>query len=145
MVPVDKGAHMTAPARRPIGVTFIGVIGVLMGLLHILGGVLLILDQEDARIIHESGMSKDQLLAAGVVIALIGVIVVMLSLSLMGGSPLARLVFAFFVVLQIAGGLYSIVALSGEQQGTGAISMVLGLFVLFLLYGTEADREFFNA
>jgi hypothetical protein len=136
---------MTAPVQRPIGVTFIGVIGFVMGILHILGGVLIVLDYEDARLVRDSGMTHDQLLATGIVVGLIGIAVVVLSLALMGGSGLARFVFAFFVVLQVAGGLYSLVALSGEQQGAGAVSVVLGLFVLFLLYGTEADREFFSS
>ena len=135
---------MTAPVRRPIGVTFIGVIGVLMGMLHILGGVLVIIDRDDARLVHDSGMTQDQLLAAGIGIAIVGLAVLLLAMALLGGSPVARFVFAFFVVLQVAGGLYALVAYNGEQQATGAVSFVLGLFVLFLLYGSEADREFFH-
>jgi hypothetical protein len=136
---------MTAPVRRPIGVTFIGILGVLMGLFHILAGILIVLDHDDVKLIRDSGMSKDQLLAAGILIGLIGLAVFFLSLALMGGSGLARFVFAFFVVLQVAGGVYSLVAFSGEQQASGAVSVVVGLFVLFLLYGTEADREFFTS
>jgi hypothetical protein len=135
---------MTAPMRRPIGVTFIGVIGAIMGILHILGGVLVIIDRDDARLLHDSGMTQDQLLAAGIGAAIIGILVLMLAMALLGGSPFARLVFAFFVVLQVAGGVYALVAYNGEQQATGAVSLVLGLFVLFLLYGSEADREFFH-
>jgi hypothetical protein len=130
--------------RRPIGVTFIGILGVLMGLFHILAGVLIVIDRDDVHLIRESGMSKDQILAAGILIGLIGIAVLFLSMALMGGSSLARFVFAFFVVLQIAGGVYSLVAFNGEQQASGAVSLVVGMFVLFLLYGTEADREFFT-
>jgi hypothetical protein len=46
-------------------------------------------------------------------------------------------------VLNLAGGLYAMIAYSGEQRASGVVSAVFSVIVLWLLYGTEKDREFF--
>ena len=46
-------------------------------------------------------------------------------------------------VLNLAAGLYASVAYAGEQRATGLTAAVFSAIVLWLLYGTEKDREFF--
>jgi hypothetical protein len=73
----------------------------------------------------------------------LGVIGLFIAMALARGSRVARLLFGIWAVLEFAGGLYALVAYSGEQQASGAWSTAIGIIVLYLLYGSERDREFF--
>ena len=46
-------------------------------------------------------------------------------------------------MLNLAAGAYGAIAYSGEQRGSAVGSLVFSIIVLWLLYGTEKDREFF--
>ena len=48
-------------------------------------------------------------------------------------------------VLNLAAGAYAAIAYSGEQRASGVFSLVFSIIVLWLLYGTEKDRDFFAA
>jgi hypothetical protein len=71
------------------------------------------------------------------------VIVILLASALGRGSRGARIVFGIFAVLNLAGGLVAAFSYVGEQRTTGIVSAVIWAFVLYLLYGSERDREFF--
>jgi hypothetical protein len=128
---------------RPGGITLIVVLAVINALASIGGGIFVILDRDDIRLLRESGMTQNQLVAAGVAAIVLGVIGLWVALALGRGSSFARLLFGIWAVLQFAGGVYAAVALHGEQRAQGAISASIGLVVIYLLYGSERDREYF--
>jgi hypothetical protein len=82
---------------------------------------------------------------AGIAAIVIGVVYCLLASSLGRGSRTARLVFGIVAVLNLAAGAYGAIAYSGEQRASGVGSLVFSIIVLWLLYGTEKDREFFAA
>jgi hypothetical protein len=85
----------SAPSpSRPGGITFIVALAIISSLVHIAGGIWVIIDNDDHRLLRESG-------------------------------------------------LYELVALDGEQRASGAFSAAIGLLLLYLLYGSEKDREYF--
>ncbi|HEY8216193.1 MAG TPA: hypothetical protein VIH82_03605 [Acidimicrobiia bacterium] len=135
----------TSPQHRPGGITLIVVLAVISGVLNILGGIFVIIDRHDHRLINESGAHPDELLWAAILTIVVGIIVIMLASALGRGSRGARLVFGIFAVLNLAGGLVAAFSYVGEQRTTGIISAVIWAFVLYLLYGSERDREFFLA
>jgi hypothetical protein len=133
----------TSTPRRPGGITFIVALAIISSVVHIAGGIWVIIDNDDHRLLRESGLSEDQLAAAGAIAIILGVIGLMLALALSSGSRIARFVFGIWAVLAFAGGLYELVALDGEQRASGAFSAAIGLVLLYLLYGSEKDREYF--
>jgi hypothetical protein len=52
--------------HRPGGITLIVVLAWISGLLNILGGIFIIIDRHDSRLINESGASADELIWAGI-------------------------------------------------------------------------------
>jgi hypothetical protein len=129
--------------QRPGGITLIVVLAVISGILNILSGIFVIIDRHDHRLISESGATADELIWAGIFTIIIGVIVILIAGALGRGSRGARLVFGIFAVLNLAGGIVAEFSYVGEQRTTGIISAVIWAFVLYLLYGSERDREFF--
>ncbi len=133
----------TAPTYRPGGITLIMVLAIIGGIFEILGGIWIIIDRADHRLLNHSNLTENGLLGAGIVAILFGTIWILVALALGRGSRGARLVFGILAVLNLASGLYALVALHGEQQWSGAFQTAIAIIVLYLLYGSERDREFF--
>jgi hypothetical protein len=133
----------TTETHRPGGITLIMVLAVIAAIFDIVGGIWIIIDREDHRLLNESNLTENGLLGAGIAAIVIGVIYLLVALALGRGSRVARLLFGIFAVLNLAGGIYRLVALHGEQQWSGAFQAAFALIVLYLLYGSERDREYF--
>jgi drug/metabolite transporter (DMT)-like permease len=129
--------------ERPGTVTVVVVLAWIAGILNIVAGIFVIIDRHDRNLRVDSAHTPDELLVWGIVAIILGAIYVLLASALGRGSRTARLVFGIVAVLNLAGGAYAAIAYSGEQRGSGVGSMVLSIIVLWLLYGTEKDREFF--
>jgi hypothetical protein len=134
---------MSTVQQRPGGITLIVVLAVINALLSIAGGIFILLDNDDTRLLRHSGLTTNALSGAGVGIIIIGVIGLIVALALGRGSRIARLLFGIWAALNFVGGLYSAIALDGEQRAAGAFSAAIGFIVLYLLYGSEKDREYF--
>jgi hypothetical protein len=131
--------------ERPGTITLIVVLAWIAGILNIAAGIFVIIDRHDRRLRVDSANTPDELLAAGIAAIIIGAIYCLLASSLGRGSRTARLIFGIVAVLNLAGGAYAAIAYSGEQRASGVGSLIFSLIVLWLLYGTEKDREFFAA
>jgi drug/metabolite transporter (DMT)-like permease len=129
--------------ERPGTVTIIVVLAWIAGILNIVAGIFVIIDRHDRRIRVDSAHTPDELLAWGIAAIIVGAIYCVLASYLSRGSRTARLIFGIVAVLNLAGGAYAAIAYSGEQRGSGVGAMVLSIIVLWLLYGTEKDREYF--
>lgn len=135
-------ASSSTPSR-PGTVTLVMVLAYIGGILNIAAGIFVIIDRHDRRLVFDSGHTPDELLWAGIFAIIFGVIYILLANALGRGSGLARLVFGVVAVLNLASGVYAAISYSGEQRSTGIVSAIFGIIVLWLLYGTERDREFF--
>ena len=129
--------------RRPGGITLIVVLAVINAIATIAGGIFVLLDHDNHHLLRESGLTENHFTAAGVAWIILGAIYLILALALGRGSRVARLLFGIWAVLNLAGGLWALVALDGEQQAAGAFSAVIAFIVLYLLYGSDRDREYF--
>jgi hypothetical protein len=129
--------------RRPGGITLIVVLAVINAIVGIVAGIWVLLDHDDTRLLRDSGLTKNGLTGAGIVAIVLGVIGLFIALALGRGSRVARFLFGIWAVLELAAGLHALIAYHGEQQVAGAWSTAIGIVVLYLLYGSEKDREFF--
>jgi hypothetical protein len=131
--------------NRPYGITTLMVLGVFGGAFIALTGLLIILDRNDTNLQGEAFNTAGQLAGFGASLILAGLVQLVLALMLGGGSNVVRILFAIGAVFSVAGGLWALVALHGEQQAAGAGSLAYGLIVLFLLFNHRADEYFESA
>ncbi|MFA5885047.1 MAG: hypothetical protein WDA60_14445 [Acidimicrobiia bacterium] len=133
----------TETDRRPGGITLVVVLAYIAFLFNILAGIFVMIDADAVHQQLRSGMTEDQLMAAGIAMIVIGVIGILLTGALARGSRVVRMLFALWIGLQIAGGLYGLVAHDGVQRGAGIVPLIFGIIILYLLFNRSA-HEFFE-
>lgn len=133
-----------AYVSRPVAVTVVVVLGMVEAVLGVLAGVILIAARDERNVIRESGLTPDQLLGVGIAYVVIGAIVAFLVLALARGSNFARFVIGLVSLLHLAGGVYALLWLSGDNRWSGVGAIVVALAILYLLFGSERSREFFS-
>ncbi|CAB4683421.1 unannotated protein [freshwater metagenome] len=117
---------------RPMGVTLVGVIIVISGLLGVLLGVLGLFNLNDA-------------VGAGIwgvlVSMVIGIIYLLVAKGIFDGNRISRLIVAILTVINLLKGISYLFA-GREIIVNGLIDIIVALIVLYLLYGGKA-RVFF--
>lgn len=136
---------MTTPEtrERPGGITFVVVLAYIGFIFEILAGILVMIDADQLGQQIRSGMTEDQLMGAGIAMVVIGVIGILLTGALARGSNVVRILFALWVALQVAGGLYAMLEHDGPRRGAGIVPVVFGIVILYLLLNQRA-HEFFE-
>ena len=135
-------SSMTGGRERPGGITFVVVLSYIVAISIIVNGIFVMLDADTARLQLKAGSSKNELLWAGIVMVVIGVIGVLLTGALGRGSRVVRLLFTIWIALQIAGGLSAMLSYEGEERAVGVLPFVLGIIVLYLLFNEKAHDYF---
>lgn len=135
---------MTTPETtdRPGGITFIVVLAYIGFIFEILAGILIMIDADQVSQQIRSGMTEDQLMAAGIVTIVIGVIGILLTGALARGSNVVRILFGIWVAFQVAGGLYAMLSHDGVRRGAGIVPVVFGIVILYLLFNQRAHDYF---
>ena len=117
---------------RPMGVTLVGVIIVIDGLLGVLLGVLGLFNLNDA---VGAGIW-------GVIVSMvIGIIYLLVAKGIFDGNRISRLIVAILTVINLLKGLSYLFA-GRDIIVNGLIDIIVALIVLYLLYGGKA-RVFF--
>lgn len=130
--------------RPPFGVSFLVVLGVIQGVIGIFVGFFVIFDREDVDLVVQSQMTPNELLWAGIFGVILGVAVLYLALALGRGSELVRMLFGILTIFHLAAGVWALVALHGHQRYGGAWQVVFSLVVLYILFGSESSKRFFQ-
>jgi hypothetical protein len=129
--------------RRPLGVTLLIVIVVIQGLIAIGTGIALLSAKNDVQFLRENHITSANVgLAAWTAIGL-GVFIILVGFGLGTGSGVARILVALLTVLALIGGIYGIANYSGAQQTSSIVTTIVAVVVLYLLYGSRRNREFF--
>ena len=117
---------------RPMGVTLVGVILVISGLLGVLLGVLGLFNLNDA---VGAGIW-------GVIVSMvIGIIYLLVAKGIFDGNRISRLIVAILTVINLLKGISYLFA-GRDIIVNGLIDIIVALIVLYLLYGGKA-RVFF--
>jgi hypothetical protein len=131
-------------AKRPGVITFIGVIMLIQATLTIVGGVVLLALNTQQRILDETGLSSSELVLSGIVSLVIGAIVLLVTLALLAGSRIARVLVTIVQVLVVAGAAWGMFAHhTGAYLFSGLLQIAIAVFVLWALYNERAD-EFYS-
>lgn len=140
VVYVDRG-----PARvhRPGGITLLMVLGVVQGLFTFLAGLLLAVQSDNETLQQESQLSSDSLLAAGIGIMVGGGVVLLLAVALGRGSQVVRWLYGIVTMINVSFATWGVFSLHSEQRMSAVFSLVFGLMILWILFGSERTDRFF--
>ena len=120
---------------RPMGVTLVGVIIVISGLLGVLLGVLGLFNLNDA---VGAGIW-------GVIVSMvIGIIYLLVAKGIFDGNRISRLIVAILTVINLLKGISYLFA-GRDIIVNGLIDIIVALIVLYLLYGGKARVFFANS
>ena len=129
-----------APVKRPGGVTFIGVLVVISGILYVLSAVIALIAYAGTG----GELTSDQrtvILVIGIAILLFGIIELAVARGIFRGSNLARIIVAVVNVLTIISGLFAAFQ-SGNQRGVSFTQVVIAIIILAVLYSPRANAFF---
>ena len=116
---------------RPFGVTLVGAIIVIWGVLSLAGGVLALFNL---------GVDNE-LLATAIVLIIVGLVYLGVARGLFHGSRFSRLLVAIVTVISLAGGIWTLVTVDGHRL-TGVVQALVAIVGLVLLYGRKASVFF---
>ncbi len=135
---MTQASSPTVDPRRPGGVTVIGVLAYVGGIVDIIGGSMLLVLVTGAAIV-QNPVPGGLLTAITIIIA--GIVVVAVAGGLLRGSTLSRLIFTVVRVVSI---VTQIIALSsgGIALFAGIVSVLISAIVLSWLWTPRANAYF---
>lgn len=140
VVYVERGPQRV---NRPGGITLLMILGVIQGVLAFLTGLILAIESDNATLQEESQLTSDGLLAAGIGIMVGGGLVFLLALALGRGSQVVRWLYGILTMFNVAFATWGVFSLHAEQRLSAVFSLVFGLIVLWILFGSERTDRFF--
>ena len=139
-----------SPVKRPGVVTFIGVILYIQAVLAVVAGIMAIAYK--TRIANslerQSGVEfgDGSLIGFGIVELVIGVLLFLVASGIMRGSRGWRLFVAIVVGINMAAALGSMLYYhTGAYVESGLVTLLIGVFVLWALYGHEQSERYFES
>jgi hypothetical protein len=130
--------------RRPGIITFIGVLMLLHAALSLVGGVVLVALRTQRRVIEQTNLTSEDLLVAGVVALVLGVIYLVVALLLLSGSRVARGLVAAVQILSVMAAAWTMFTHHSEAFLFQALFQVaIAIFVLWALFN-ERSEDYFN-
>jgi hypothetical protein len=135
----------TSPERRPGGVTFIGVLVIISGILYVISGLIALIAYAGSGGTGTVGEITNNerlvVLVVGIAILVFGLIELAVARGLFRGSNGARIIVAIVNVLTIISGLFAAFQ-SGNQRGVSFGQVVIAIIVLAVLYSPRANAFF---
>ncbi|MDN3495152.1 hypothetical protein QL996_04375 [Planococcus sp. APC 4015] len=113
-------------ARRPIGVTIVVIVALVIALLQLLTGVVLLVG---------GGV------LIGVVVVVIGVLTLAVTVGVLRGSGSARLIFALVLLMNVGSAIYLLFA-HPSQGWSAVLSLGFAAVALALLFSPRANSYF---
>ncbi len=142
--PVQTAVVVEQEIRRPFGVTLVALLALLIGTFDVCVGIYLLLNRNSLTFQLDLGMTTSAILSTGAVYLVVGAITLMLSIGLFGGSRLSRAVIALLCVIRLALAVYVvIVSPSMNSRTSAAVSGLISILLLLLLFGGARTKRFF--
>jgi hypothetical protein len=137
---------MTAayPVRRPFLLSLVTILMVIGGALQIVAGVVLVIFSGTDDLQRDSGESTGTLITLGLISLIFGLVHIWFAVLLRRGSRFARAVVLVFEVLQIIGGIWTLIALHSQYRINAIVTIAISVFVIWYLYGNQRSRAFFG-
>lgn len=134
-----------AQRQRPGVVTLIGLLIWVQAILAGVAAFAAFAFRNDSDFQASAGLDADQILGVAIGEAILAVVLVILAISLMGGSSGARTFVGVVEIIRIGVAAWWIVTHhTGGFMSKGLITIGVGILVLWALYGNEKSDEYFR-
>lgn len=130
-----------ADKKIPLGISVITILMYIGAILDIAGGIFLLI--EKGPVAEAADMGESAIVAIAIAMLVSGVIIGLLAFGLRSASNGVRLVIAVVMVLRIASAIYVMFAVPGARF-EGVVGAVIAVIVLYVLYGSEDSKAFFD-
>lgn len=121
--------------KRPVGITIVGILILLSGVIFVVTGLLSLIGYAGGT---ELG---NAMLPLTVILTVFGLIYLLVAKGIFSGSNLARLIVGLVTVLALIGVVIQL--FSTDNKLGSVVGIVIDVVILWILFGTKG-REFFT-
>jgi hypothetical protein len=131
--------------RRPGVVTFVGVVLYIKAAIAVVVAIALFFNRDNADFMSVTGRDSDWLTGTAVGEIIMAVLLFLVAAAIMSGAKWARLAVAIVLGIRMAVAVYwMIVHFGGGLQWNALLTVGIGIFVLWALYGNDASERYFE-
>ena len=144
---IAKGGILTTSiaTRRPGVVTFVGVVLYIKAAIAVIVGIALLVEKNNSALVEAMGRDGDYILGTAIGEIILAGLLFASAWYLMSGAKAARLVVAIVVGLRMVIAVWFMITHFGGHMNWNAIITVgIGIFVLWALYGNKESDAYFE-
>jgi hypothetical protein len=131
--------------RRPGVVTFVGVVLYIKAAIALVVAIAIFFNRDNADFASITGRDSDWLTGTAVGELIVAVLLLLVAAAIMSGAKWARLAVAIVIGIRMAVAVYwMIVHFGGGLQWNALLTVGIGIFVLWALYGNDASDRYFE-
>jgi len=131
--------------RRPGVVTFVGVVLYIKAAIAVVVAIALFFNRDNADFMSVTGRDSDWLTGTAVGEIIVAVLLFLVAAAIMSGAKWARLAVAIVLGIRMAVAVYwMVVHFGGGLQWNALLTVGIGIFVLWALYGNDASERYFE-
>jgi hypothetical protein len=147
IIGIAKGGILTTSVvtRRPGVVTFVGVVLYIKAALAAIVGIALLVEKNNSALLDATGRDGDYIVSTAIGELILAVLLLAAAWYLMSGAKGARLAVAIVVGLRMVVAVWWMITHFGGALNWHAIITVgIGIFVLWALYGNQESDAYFE-
>ena len=133
---------MVTPTRRPGFITLLTVLIVLGGFFDVVGGILLLIFQNDDAVQDLTDDVGVNVTVLAIITIVFGLIYLAFGRALGNGSGFARFLVALIALIHVVAGVLTAVQHTGDLRWSGILSAVWGALILLILFTPRANAFF---
>jgi hypothetical protein len=132
-------------ARRPGVVSFVGIVLYIKAFMALVVAIAIFFNRDNADLAQITGRESDWLTGTAVGELIVAGLLFFVAWAIMSGAKWARLAVAIVMGIRMAVAVYwMIVHFGGGLQWNALLTVGIGIFVLWALYGNEASERYFE-
>lgn len=131
--------------RRPGVVTFIGVVLYIKATIALVIGIALLVEKNSSALLEATGKDGDYILGTAIGEFVLAALLFLVASAIMSGAKWARLATAIVIGLRIAAASWWMIThVGGPLQWNALMSVGIGIFVLWAMYGNDKSEAYFE-
>ena len=135
----------TLSVKRPGVITFIGIVLYIKAAIALVVGIALLVERNNSALLEATGRDGDYILGTAIGEFIAAALLFLVASAIMSGAKWARLATAIVVGLNMAlVSWWMITHFGGGLQWRALLTIGLGIFVLWALYGNEQSDAYFE-
>lgn len=132
----------TYSGNRPVGVTLLSVLALLIGVTDVIAGLLFVFTRNNPEVKASAHTSAEVLLIAGVVFLVLGLVYLAVARGLWHGSNGSRIIVNVVAVINLAAGIWLLTQSTGSTRLQAVVSILLAVILLLVVNSGRAKAYF---